>query len=808
MFYIPGYHLYRQDRSEKRGGGVCVWISSYLCSSYVQSNLIYDSPKSIECIWSKINDITLCACYIPPALSAADKNLINNYFIDSIDALKLTDPLTKIILAGDFNDFNVSDLLSHHCLNQIVKFPTRYAKTLDLILLDDRLTEYYNADCIQYPPLSSSDHNIIFLPCGEIAPPIERNICYYDLSTSNKHAYLSSLTNSNWSLVYNEPDINKKTDNFYFLLNSAINTIPKTYLKFTSRDKNWITPTCKFLINQRWKAYREGNFELFTYYKNKVKLEIQKCKSNVSNKIFRRKNNFWDVVKDIKSKDASNKLLKFSPDEINTYFQSIFIPQSLNLTVDHPVIQDNSNFTLLDINDVFCALGKVKSKCAGSDNIPSILLKIAAAELCRPLCNIYNSSLISCIVPTKWKVAKIIPVPKCKNPHINEFRPISLLPIASKILESLILKQMYHHLTNNYGMCQFGFRKGSNTTSALVSLYDDITILLEDSSIKALSVFSFDASKAFDTVNHSKLVSRLYDSNLPHCFSAWITSYLSNRSQYVYSNTNSSLAKVTSGVPQGAVLSPSLYCIFSSSLQVIHSSNKLYKYADDLILLVAHTSNTSDSIHCLDEINNIKSWCQTNDITLNINKTSRILVHKSKFTNFNFDYLNDICTASCSIKLLGVIFSNSLSWSPHIDSIVKKTSRNLFLLRFLKNYLNKTHLISIYLSLIASIIEFSCPLFLSSITNSDKLKIIKISKRAHSIICGFHCKNNCLPNPLDRMFKHSLNFFDKAQNPNNILHNKLPRTLPSGRFSVPYCNTSRRLNSFFPYMAITKNSQR
>ena len=255
-------------------------------------------------------------------------------------------------------------------------------------------------------------------------------------------------------------------------------------------------------------------------------------------------------------------------------------------------------------------------------------------------------------------------------------------------MERCILNRIGQILLSKYGRNQFGFRKASNTTCALISMCDNITSEWESPDTRGISVISFDASKAFDTVPHDLLLKRLVEHSLPLGFVFWFRSYLTNRQQFVSVNgKNSTCLPVLSGVPQGAILSPSIFCLYIAPLTVLHSRNVLYKFADDMALTIIHLTAEDDAANSAQEIDNISCWCSTNRIKLNNEKTGRLLMSKNN-TTFDYDCLNSIKEFD-ALKLLGIVLDKNLSWSTFIDAMIQKASRQLHLLRVLKPMLVK-----------------------------------------------------------------------------------------------------------------------
>ena len=811
LFHMPGYNLYREDRLQRKGGGVAVWISTQFLVTCL--NTIFHKPAFLDCIWLHFSDFIFCACYIPPGLSIANASLVLDYFSLSIDEFKLKFTNVKFIILGDFNNLTCSDLLTNHNLVNVVSNPTRNNAILDLILIDKNLLHGF-IRCDIYPPLKTSDHNIVHMIGDVTYSPTGTmwQVTLFDYRESNLRRFYNILGGVDWSPLYSQSnDVEEKCNLFYDLLQQAIASIPKYTVTMTTKDKPWLTPLTKMLIQKRWDSYRDRNFTMFNHYKAKAEEEIAKAKTNFAKSKLRNRHGIWEVVnmyrcttsQSVKPNDDINA------ESLNDFFTNIFHPQHDELEIP-PSHQSNEPpwCPLLSPYEVHQLLSKLSIKGCGSDNLPSILLKYGADSLCNPICHLFNLSIIQKQVPLKWKLSKVIPIPKVQNPTISQFRPISLLPIVFKILEKYIFNHFYNTFLSHYGPNQFGFRKKSSTTCAALAITDDITKNLDDKQIRAVSLFSFDATKAFDSVPHNLLLRRLLDFNLPIGLILWLKQYLTDRRQFVYfNNTVSSITTVSSGVPQGASLSPALFCLFMAPLQANSASGTLYKYADDIALIFYHSSDIDDARNCRNEISNIVDWCQSNGITINNEKTHRILYSKGDFCPSNECFM-DIPLDNSPIKILGFYFDSSLSWSTHITHQIKKVSKNLHLLRLLRPALNKQQLIHLYKALLQSILDYGSVIFVGSIKTVDQHRIQKTVSRAHRIICGANCSENCLENPDFRRTTLADKLFTKIRNTqDHILHNRIPDPLPSGRrLNVPQANSTRRINSFFHFMTIRHNS--
>ena len=211
--------------------------------------------------------------------------------------------------------------------------------------------------------------------------------------------------------------------------------------------------------------------------------------------------------------------------------------------------------------------------------------------MAEPLTILINKSLQNGTVPDPLKLAKVIPIYKSKNKELlNNYRPISLLPAFSKILEKIVFKRLYHFLSSQgvFYQSQYGFRPQHSTNHAVHEFVDD-TIDSFDDKKHTIGIF-LDLSKAFDTIDHNILISKPEWYGVRGMALDWFRSFLDNRQQYVqYNNCKSSISTIPCGVPQGSVLGPLVFIIYTSDLPNSLTSCKTIRFADDTTLYLSST---------------------------------------------------------------------------------------------------------------------------------------------------------------------------------------------------------------------------
>ena len=439
---------------------------------------------------------------------------------------------------------------------------------------------------------------------------------------------------------------------------------------------------------------------------------------------------------------------EYIANEFNEFFSSVGtrLAQNINPSDVDPlsfITPTSHNFQFQNISQdkIKNEIKQMKNtKSSGYDRISVKLLQAAGSAIVEPLTYIFNQSLETGIFPDDWKIAKVTPIYKSdKKTLCDNYRPISVISVVPKIFEKVVCEQLTKYLDQYQIITKFqsGFRANHSTETLLLQITNNWLANMDTGLING--VLFLDLKKAFDTVNHKILVSKLERYGIRGSALSWFQSYLTERKQACKINTSlSTFQNITYGIPQGSNLGPLLFTIYINDLPNSLEIAEPAMFADDTSLTVTGESSLEIEYKLGMEIKNVKTWLDANKLSLNETKTEYMLIGSTKRLKQIKDdpviRINDhIIKRVYNKKVLGLEIDHKLQWTKHVEELSKKISCAIAILRKIRPYVPQETLQTMYKS-------FVLPYFIYCSTiwyDGNKMhaeKMFKLQKRAGRVM--------------------------------------------------------------------------
>ena len=678
----------------------------------------------------------------------------------NIDNIEKNNPYVSLIL-GDFNAKNtnwwgnindyqgtqIDQIAGMYGYSQIITEATNFEPHCEPSCID--LIFCSQPNLVQKSGTYASlfercHHQIIFAEINFkvfYPPSYKRNIWDYKNADINK--INESLSKVNWDRHLNHKGPNEQIK---FLNDSIINVFnnycPNKIITCQDKDAPWMTDVIKRLLKEKeliYKQYKNG-------FRNEDKTSLNKKQKECSLAISAAKElylinegnklndpllgpkRYWSIL----NRFLNKKKIPLIPpilhdgnfitdtlkkaDLFNNYFSNQCTPIINDSQLPAFSYRTNSrlndiNINLQTISDIISELNPNKSH--GCDNISIKMIHICRNQIVFPLKLIFESCVNSGLYPDLWKMSNVCPVHKKESKNLlKNYRPISLLPIFSKIFEKIIYNSLYSYIITNglLNPCQSGFQKGDSCVSQLLRITHDIYKNLDsDPPVDTRSIF-LDMSKAFDKVWHKGLLYKLKVYGIQGKLFNLLHNYLNDRKQRTLINgQESSWKNIYSGVPQGSVLGPLLFLLYINDLpDDLQCSPKLF--ADDVSLNEHMNSIPASTTRLRHDLNNIEQWAYQWKMIFNpdLDKPANEVVFSNR-THLNLpdlQFADGMIQSVKSHKHLGLILDSKLNFNLHLKEKIGKANTGILMIRKLYKYLPRHSLINIYKSFIRPHLDY------------------------------------------------------------------------------------------------------
>ena len=790
---LKGYDICRSDHpTNKKRGGVCIYYKKSLAFNLLTlGNLT-------ECLVCEITfnnkKCFVISIYRSPSQNVEEFAIFIHELEHIINTISIPGNPNPIIIIGDFNaklsTWNPSDpdsqegielasMTSLYGLTQMITDPTHIlpnsSSCIDLLFTNQpNLISKKGIYSSLHP---NCHHQIIYAEINFkicFPPPYERHIWHYN--RANILAIRQSLESINWQREFDHKGVNKQVEILNnYLINVCQNYIPNEVIIIDDKDPPWITSNVRkkiLVCNSLYKSFTINgrnvlDLEKFQESCKSLNDIISKSKNEYYNRIAIKLNDpktsskaYWSILKSffgdkkipvippILSNNQYVTDFKAKADLFNIYFsnQCSLLNNSSVLPLDiNPILHPSLDTFNIESDQILKIIRSLDiNKSHGYDNISARMLKICDSSIVKPLLMIFRNSLNEGVFPSLWKKGNITPIhKKGDKDNINNYRPISVLPLFGKLFEKLIYNALYKYLEDNHILDanQSGFRTGDSCINQLLSITHNIFQSFDaNPSLEVRGVF-LDISKAFDKVWHEGLLFKLRSIGIEGKFLDILKSFLYDRYQRVVLNgQSSSWKKINAGVPQGSILGPLLFLVYINDISKDLVSNvKLFADDTSIFSTVYDRNQSANAINS--DLEKIQQWAYQWKMTFNPDHSKQaqevIFSRKhNKEIHPNLYFNQSIIQVTSSQKHLGLILDEKLSFNSHLKVVIDKATKGISILRKLHHYVPRNCLITIYKSFIRSHLEYADVIYDQPNNNSLTTKIESLQYNAALAITG------------------------------------------------------------------------
>ena len=797
ILQIQGMTLYRNDRCNadvrlfnegiipKRGGGVAIYVKAKwvpfvsvytpgteITGDYETLSLRVDKPGSRKTF--------ICVTYKPPKGKIENclnffQGLFNDREIHKRERWVLGDFNVNLQARNEPNSLLVNRFLKDNSLSQLISSHTRLSNKggscLDWIITDclyvkesgilnELLSDHFSVFAVR-----KKDREKIWKKWKKIR--IMRN---YD-----ENVFQELLSNIDWGPYYASFDVNYLW-NVIFSKISEILSVMCPYKNVCLREPRtpWMNPDIVKSINERkkyvrmyWRTKNQYIWEICKYLRNRCNSQVRNAKAvYIKNNLARNTNDpkkFWKTINNLlkgpKKESVAHEFIDSITgksikegdicDYLNNYYANV---GRVNMVYETPRPEWNVNdvgfqfepITLKEIEDLVKEIDVHKDSCV--DGISTPILRTGFNILARQLQHLFNVSLRESAFPREWAKGFINILPKggnLKDP--SNWRPITQTLLPAKMLEKIIQKRFFKILIDLdvISKFQYGFVPGRSTQLAIFDIIKDI-FEAKNSKLNTGLLF-LDVRKAFDSLDHNMLLTKIQRLGASGRMLNWFSSYL-NRTQRVRHNGNMSTEqKFTCGIPQGSCLGPTLFIFYINDVFMnIDDNVKIMMFADDCVLYKSNV-NCDYIFACLQRsLDNYVKWGKEQNLYLNASKSKTMLINST----INEDLYLPLSTDGKHIgfvktfNYLGVILDDQLTFNSYYNMIKRRMENKIFVMSKIRKYIDNKTALLIYKQAVLPLVEYA-GFVLVSCTIGQRYDLQVLQNNALRL-----CKRYCL---LDRV---------------------------------------------------------
>lgn len=857
----PGYSL---EHKFKKRAGVCVYVRDDICCRRLRC---FEKPGFSTLwilVDTGVEKLLYVGVYRSHSGDQEATRLFN-YLIESTDVAQQRYPTAKLIFLGDFNAHHKEWLFPFEKTDHAGLEVRKFALSLDLTQLVNEATRVPDVDgqtpnCLDLllttdpdshsilvvAPLGTSDHCLVksVLTCSppDDSPRGTRRVWKYESADWDEMRHF--FASFPWRQVcFSSGDPSCSADAIADVIRQGMEYfIPFSDIPLGHKTRPWYNAECaqaeslKESAYQAWVKARDRKIRArrvrakkraFNSAAKFCKRVLRKARFDHVGRIGAKlashppgSKQFWSLSKAVETnfcRPTFPPMLKpdgslaHSASEKANLFASFFAGNSrLDSGFKQPPTVPCCDSSMPEIaihaKEVLRVLRSLDvNKASGPDGIPARVLRNCAPELSPVLTRLFRLSLVKRMVPKVWKLANVQPVPK-KGDRADpvNYRPIAITSILCKVMERVLNSKLLTYLEDNDLLSdrQYGFRRGRSTGDLLVYVTHCWGEAIEKHG-EALAV-SLDISKAFDRVWHANLLNKLSAFGIPADFCSWIKDFLSERSiRVVIDGCSSDLVAIDAGVPQGSVLSATLFLLHINDLLI----PGIVGYADDSTISERYLSGagaSGDEIRLLREamigrtdltLSLVSQWGDDNLVKFNATKTQACLfTAKRSLFHLTPTFRSDSVVITDHLELLGMELTTSLNFGTTIEHKAQTAAKKLGILNRVKRYFTPGQLLTLYKAQVRSCMEYCSHLWDGS-AKYQLSALDSVERRARRLIGDKRLLDAKLHSLAHRRKVACLSVFYRLYF--GECAQELHDLIPSAPF---YHRTSRRTAGYHPYL--------